>query len=312
MKIWIEATDFAGAEGSVDRRAIFPPTGFLFHIVPDTVLSKSLLAKQKRIRRQFAALIEREKGIGWVQGRMRTEAEGNLTDIKRVRQLFAKLDVSPKDGKLTKAEYGKAESFAKLDKNGDGVLTLADWGGEWKLGNDDATQLGQLEAEQRRIMRATMRLAEGLIQIREEMENNRLDRDGTGRANLNKTVIGPMRALADRQMNRLASALEAIAKMVGEQPLEPIDEAIDLTAEILVEMGEILRHMEWSELFDDVVTRMRSIYRLQQEMRRLTEEQHRKMLESQLPEEDGEKKKDGDGDGDGDGDEKKGDEEKKQ
>lgn len=287
LRLWIEATDYGGESGAA-RRTVFPPQGFHFQLVPDTVLSKHLLAKQKRIRRQYSALLERQKTIQWIMLRLRSEAEGSIADAARVRQLFTRCDNAPEDGKISPDELAKggggdAARHKALDKNGDGALTLADWGAEWTLDADAGKLLDRQQAEERRLFRAALRLASGLTRIREEMENNRLDRDGQSRAKLEQKVIKPMKQLADRQMNQLATGIELLAQQVGGQPVAALDRNIDLAQEVLLEMAEILRQMVWSELFDDVVTRLRTIFQLEQELRRLTEEEHRRRIESLLP-----------------------------
>ncbi len=224
LRVWIEATDY----GVGERLTRFPEQGFHFSIVPQTVLHKHLLDQQKRLRRQYSTLVEREKGISWGLIRQR-----NMT--------------------------------------------------EWKITKDNQMILDKLGTEQRRILRASLRLATAIEQIREQMENNRLDRKGDMRKKLRYKVISPMKDLADNQMTPFAADLERMAQQLGQKPVKQLDEAIDEAGKIVTRMQKILLAMERSEVFDEVVTRLRSIIRLQQELRRLTAEAHRKKVEGSLP-----------------------------
>jgi hypothetical protein len=280
LRLAIQATDYAGT----DRVASAPPQEFSFPIVPDTELAAHLLAKQRRIRRQYSALLDRVKAIQWVLLRMRAEAEGQLENAGRVRQLFRSKDLD-KDGRITPTEYGNDQDFTARDRDKDGALTISDFGSAWALTEADNVQLDQQGTEQRRVLRAALRLAEGLEDIREEMENNRLDRDGKSREKLEQRVIRPMKELADREMTALAASLEQMARLpAGSQPLGELDADIELAERVLLAMAEILRQMVWSELFDDVVTRLRAIVQLELELKRMTEDEHKRRIETLLPE----------------------------
>ena len=160
-----------------------------------------------------------------------------------------------------------------------GILTVARHLGEKQVADTLVVELAPLERRQRNIAGSVNIIRQQFEQILAELHVNQLD-SSTERERLGEGIVDPLTSLAKRDLVTAADTLRQWARMSSDTDAQ---EKASLTstpalsidaqqAAILAQMREILANMIQWEGYQEVVSLLRDILRLQEELRAETRE----------------------------------------
>ncbi|MEZ5989451.1 MAG: hypothetical protein R3F30_10065 [Planctomycetota bacterium] len=147
-------------------------------------------------------------------------------------------------------------------------------------------RIADLARHQRHLARSVQNVGNRYAEILDEMRNNRLEKADT----LNKLenhIVEPLEDLAKNWMPDLARRLTDYQR-AGQEPLKAA--ASDLYDEIYRRMMRILSQMKKLESFTEILSRLKEIIRLEDDVKKMTEDRLKKSLEDLFGPQDGGKK----------------------
>jgi len=135
---------------------------------------------------------------------------------------------------------------------------------------------------QREARRTCLHLADRFVQLKDEMENNRLEAiNGPITSRMNEKIIRPLRKVADRMIPRATALLEEVRKF-SSKPKER-DEVLQLAIaeqqEIAAELREVLKHVVKLEAYGEAIKLAQDVLKAQKNVNEATRRALRKRLQ---------------------------------
>jgi len=169
----------------------------------------------------------------------------------------------------------------KVATDSEAILRLIE--GRQPMPDEQRLAVMKLEKRQKLLSSNVAAVAMRLAAIIQELQNNRLDEDGSRQERLVGEIIEPMNSLASEQM---PSALEQLdsTRHADEVPERDtaLEQAVATQRAVVEKMDQILLAMVQSEGFQEIVNQLYEIEKSQEEVFRHTEPEHLQTIAAQL------------------------------
>jgi hypothetical protein len=234
---------------------------------------------------------------------LRQRFESVIQETAETRDLLARMDFSPssppdnaagenKNGKNKNGAPdadGKAKNSAKAsrpggepdDEPGDGISAdSTERNAAWR-----ALRIQTALANCRKDAQETLGVAEAIDDIRAQLINNRID-TAELRERLQSGIADPLRKIALEMFPELESRLDTLQSNLEEAKLaQPAREAAKIQADaVLLAMQRVLDRMIELQDYNEVVEMLRDIIKMQDQLRRQTEERNKQKIRDLLKE----------------------------
>jgi hypothetical protein len=225
---------------------------------------------------------------------LRQRFESIVEEMTEGRDLLLRMDFSapgPPAAKPATKPADKAEAKAAVKPAADKAAGAEP--GDQPLHEENLSPAQRAERRTERVLQAlqncrknaqeTLGVADSIDDIRQQLANNRIDTEEL-KNRLGAGIAEPLRRICEQMFPELERRLEALQAATADLLAGPArrDAARRQADDILLAMRKVLSRMVELEDFNELVDRLRTIIRLQQQISKQTQERHRERIQDLL------------------------------